>query len=137
MYTLSDSAFNLLKHDLKVILDSASHHVTEPTDDKYIRSSNYAVDSRVNPSDFFHCQFQGKYVYLYKTHQGDYTIVCERFIPSQYKSYKSTVDLEIYRNAFGSFEDFESAVLAFVTVCHDMLHYAVSNEVEFNQLELY
>lgn len=137
MYTLSDAAMKLIKHDLKVILDDASHHVSLPSDEKYIRSSNFEVDSRLHPADFFHFQFQSKYIYLHYT-QHVYTICCEHFIPRHLPPFRSkNVNLEIYRNFFGEFDSFDIAVHAFVDVVHEALDYCVSNEVEFYQLEIF
>lgn len=141
MYTLSDSAFKLLRYDLNQILDSASHHQVSSTDAPFVKSSNYDVDSQINPHNFFHLQFQGKYTYVYKlknTPSLPYTIVCEHFVPKSLRPYfEKTQSLDLYKHCFGAFWTLYDAVVAFSHVCADLFEFSLSNDVEFRQLEIF
>lgn len=130
MYTISDSAYKLLKHDVLTILDTAvHHHMPKALDAPRQESYNYGVDSQLDPHLYFHFQFQGVYIYV-RRYNKLFTVCCEHFSPALPSN-------RFIDNGFGEFASLDLALSAFKDCVLSVLTAYVGSEVIFQQLDLY
>lgn len=138
MYYLSDTAMQLLKKDIQVILNSCAHHRTSEKDFDFVKSSDFVADSQVDPHKFFHFQWQNKYCYIHRLKLlNKYSIYCYNFYPRNLASYLPNSDVDLYRNSYGIFDNFSDALSAYAGVVKNLLDFCTSVDYEFYQLELY
>lgn len=130
MYTISDSAYRLLKHDVLTILNTAFNcHEPKYKDAPRQESYDYAVDSQLNPHLFFHFQFQGVYIYV-RRYRDSFTVCCEHFCPSLPRN-------QYVADGYGDFASLDFALSAFNDCVRSVLTAFTGSELTFQQLELY
>lgn len=136
MYTLTDSAYQLLKRDIQRILESCKHHEqfrNEKPDFTDLRFDEATVCLR--PQDYFHFQFGRFYICLVRNKVSEvYSLQCYRWIPADFEcvSNFSLVDKQ-----FGRFHSVNEALEAFYKECKRCMDYCLEHPVEYMQLEIF